>query len=438
MLSGVTGRARGALLARGITPTQLALFSWPAVNAATFAFARVGEVVTIDRVWIPLLAIAVAWRDRDDALRPPGRPTRWILILGGLFALTYGIRAVLTTGEALGSLHTWFDAILLPLLLLAVARSLVVTRDDFRRLLAGLMVAGAVLAVIGILEFELDFQLATRSGGVPRVDHAIHRIRVSGPYSDPEIFALTLVVAYSATLGWIQLSSYRQRYWVGGLAVVLELTAIGITFFRAAWLAAAIITILCFAPRRRGVLRLAGAIALIAVLAGLLIIAAGGSHDLTTRLTNSQNVLGRVATAEQDLNVFSTRPVFGVGVGEFENHVTKETSAEVGGVAALPQPHNSYLGLLAEQGVVGVVPFVLLTFAVWWLIRASGKRFSDPADRIAVACVMASGIAYIVFSVTLTMLPYGPSNGFMTLMIGGLAGLLDGAPARAGEPPAGG
>ena len=422
-LAGLVAAVLFGVFAASRDLARWGLIAWPALGALAYPFLRAGSLLTFDRLWIPALTAGVAWWVPRG--RTPASPqTRLVLTLAAVFTLSFGLRAW-TSSSGLGAMQTWVDAILLPSVVLLVARELIRTRDDFRRLLGGLAVAGGILAVIALLEFGLGFELASRSGGAARFDQAIDLTRVSGPYPDPEILCLALLVCYAATLGWVQLSRRPDRFLGGGILVALELTAIGITFFRAAWISAAIVTILCLALRRVRAIRLFWSAALLGSLVIVLALGLGTSQDLTTRLGDRQNVSGRIATWKQDLNVFAEHPAFGVGVNGFTASTTATTAAEFGGVQALDYPHNSYLGLLAEQGVVGLLPFLALTFAVWWLVRAFRRRSSALEDRVAAACVTGAAIAYVVMSVTLTMLPFGPSNALMALLVGGLAGRAD-------------
>jgi O-antigen ligase len=215
--------------------------------------------------------------------------------------------------------------------------------------------------------------------------------------------------------------------------VLVELAAIVITYFRAAWIAAVIIIVCAVAYRFRSGLRPATVVAVVAVLA---LVAFGLSRieSVTKRLENSENVTGRIATWGQDLNVFATAPAFGVGVEDFTASTSDSTDVVVSGVRALDQPHSSYLGLLAEQGVVGFLPFLVLTFAVAWMVRALRKRSADDAIAAIRACLLGAGLAFLVMSLTLTLLPRGSSSALFALLIGGAAAQLDRLGARERRP----
>jgi len=94
--------------------------------------------------------------------------------------------------------------------------------------------------------------------------------------------------------------------------------------------------------------------------------------------------------------------------------------------------------VLAEQGLVGFVPLLLLTFAVWRLIRGLGRRAASEDVRVLVGVLSGAAIGYLLMSLTLAMLPYSPSNLFFAALLGVAAGRLDSLTAvrpRAAEGP---
>lgn len=401
----------------------LALLAWAPLSAAAYPFLRIGDpaTVTFDRVWVGALGIWTLLNLRSGVTR--SRPADAVAAIALLFAVTFGIRAALTSGDTLTVMKVWLDAIVLPVILLFAARRLIAGIREWQLLAASLAIAGLILAAIGIAEFIFDFELATRSGGTPFYDEAIDRVRVSGPYPLTEIYALALVTCFAATLCWLRLRGDGPLSLPAAIAVV-ELAAIGATYFRAAWIAAILVALCAFAYRLRTGFRPVAVLALVAAVAALAF-AATRIDSVSTRLENSDNVTGRLATWGQDLNVFATAPVFGVGVEDFTASTSESTDVVINGVRALDQPHSSYLGLLAEQGVVGFLPFLALTVAVWWLIRSFRKVAGGEAEAAIWACLLGAGLAFLILSLTLTLLPRGSSSAFFALLIGAAAAQLD-------------
>jgi hypothetical protein len=416
----------------GSEAALFALLAWAPLSAALYPFLRVGDpaTITFDRVWIAAIGVWTLFNLGTGAWR--SRAANVVVGMAAVFVVSFGVRAALTPGDTSTVMKVWVDAIVLPAILLVAARRLITGIREWRLLMAALALTGLILALIGIAEYVFDFELATRSGGTPFFDDAIDRVRVSGPYPLTEIYALSLLACLAATLCWMRLRGKGLLSWPTAL-VLIELAAIVITYFRAAWIAAVIIIVCAVAYRFRTGLRPA---AVVAIVAGLAVIGFGLSRiePVTTRLENSDNVTGRIATWGQDLNVFATAPVFGVGVEDFTASTSESTDVVVSGVRALDQPHSSYLGLLAEQGVVGFLPLLLLTVAVAWMIRALRKRSMDDDVAAIRACLIGAGLAFLVMSLTLTLLPRGSSSALFALLIGGAAAQLDRFAARGPRP----
>lgn len=95
------------------------------------------------------------------------------------------------------------------------------------------------------------------------------------------------------------------------------------------------------------------------------------------------------------------------------------------GVQSVPYPHDSFLQTLAEDGVVGLAALLVASLAIWRLIRDYRRRSRSDADMLFGAALTGAALAYVAYSVTLAMLPFGPSNQFFAVLLGIAAGRLD-------------
>jgi O-antigen ligase len=162
------------------------------------------------------------------------------------------------------------------------------------------------------------------------------------------------------------------------------------------------------------------------------------NKTIASRVNNTENISGRLATYKEGLEIFRSAPVFGVGVGRYTDVAQTRSPAEVWGVQAVQWPHSSYVGLLAEQGAVGFLPLLLISFAFWRLLVAlRAISFWSRESTVLLGTVTGAVLAYLIMSLTLTMLPYEPSNTFFAAFIGAACGRLDslvhGAPKTAAE-----
>jgi O-antigen ligase len=382
--------------------------------------------VSFDRVLIAGMASWLILRSEPREWSPAGRRMGFCLVL---LLVVYGIRAGLTSpfGQATpvqgnvrnAAINTWIDALVLPVLLYFIVGRFAHNLERCRQLAGGMAVAGALLGLIGFAEKLVGFQLASLSGGAERIDAdtAIAVVRISGPYSVPEVYALVLLVCLAATLWWTIQRGPLFYAW-GALAVTLELAGLGVTLFRAAWIGAIVILISGFGLRPRRALRLVVILLLASVALSLGLLAVRNNTEVQNRIKNTKNIDGRLATYEQAVTIFKLKPVTGVGVGQFQNAQNFVPVTMVNGVEAVASPHNSFLGLLAEQGIVGLTPFLLCVIAAWRLLAELRRRARARADLVLWGCVVGACLAYLVMSLTLTMLPYGPSNAFFAILLG--------------------
>lgn len=437
----------GLLLVAGATVVALfilvtelrhtALMWWAVLSPLLYPFVRLPAnqpYFTFDRLWLgAMLAGLVAI---------PGKvyrsnATRLFLVALVWLAAAYVIRSFFTPSSYTGyipvtlqdNLRVAFDALILPIGIFVAVNRWSRTERRCHQYAAALAIGGGVLATIGIAQRVLGFELASRTGGEVRLDESVvtsagsYLLRVSGPYPDPEPYALGLLLCLAATLYWVQ--ARRGTTWLPGLLLIgVQLTAIGLTFFRVAWIAALIIVVAAFGirPKRAGRL-----FVVVGLVAAVTVVAVGQlratSEEVSQRLDNSRNAYSRAATYQAGIDMFRRDPLTGVGVNQFSAAVS--TLPTVSGVRAEPVPHSSYIGMAAEQGLWGLVPLLVVTGSGWYLIRTLRRTTTSRSDTLLVAAATGAAIAYILMSVTLTMLPYAPSNWFFAVLLGMVAARVD-------------
>jgi O-antigen ligase len=382
--------------------------------------------VTFDRVWV-LAALSLVFFTRRQA--PVAGATRLLLFLFGLLAVTYGLRAMTTTGPHLGydAKLLWLDVVVVPLILFAAAAKLVVTRDETLRIAGAIAIGGVLLACIGLAEKVANFELATRAGGSVRDDGGL--LRISGPYPAPEPYALALLIALAATLYWVQA---RRAYLIGSIAIGLEALAIGFTYFRTAWICGVlVVAISLMRPGRHA--RTIIILAYIALIAGLAFGVLESSRQFSARVHNTQNINARLATYDQAISIFRSKPLYGVGIDQYVNVASQLPATAVNGVASVDYPHDSYLGVLAETGIVGLAPLLAATIAVWLVLKRMRRRMTTGTDAMLATSVTAAALAYFLMSLPLYMFTYGMSNAAFALLLGVACGRLGAAEGERGR-----
>jgi hypothetical protein len=411
------------------------LVAWPPLAVAGYLlvrFPRGHPIVTFDRLWIGGLLAYILLAHRSV---PSAATSRFMKIGLGVFIAAFGIRAIATSTDLSGPIRTWIDSIVVPTILFVAVSRYATTRERTQRFALSLMIAGGLLGAIGLAERIVGFELASLSGGERRYDDVIGATRISGPYSVPETYALSLIICLAATLYWLQ-SRGRGPYIWGILIVALEISGIAFSYFRAAWIGALLVAIgsLGIRPRRFG--------RTVAVAVGIGSLAFVGTTQLEqhnkafeARAKNTDNIYGRLATYDQGIQLFKGAPLAGVGIDQYSTVVLKHGPVVFHKVRSVTTPHSSFIAVLAEQGLFGFVPLILLGGGIWLVLRRLRAVASTSEEGVLAGSMAGAAAGYLIMSLTLTMLPYEPSNAFFAAFLGLTVGRLD---VRSAETSRGG
>jgi O-antigen ligase len=218
--------------------------------------------------------------------------------------------------------------------------------------------------------------------------------RAVGPFGNPNYFGHFLAAAIALAIAWSVVARDRWQRWV--LVVAAFVIGYGLTLSLSRGAIAAMlagILVLAFARSR------ALGVALVVVgLAAVLVIypafiqwrlenldgSATGSAYLALEASDSSR-LDAVLAGPQ---LFLTAPLFGIGFGQYSEQSSQFTSQHfsIGS-------HNWYMSVLAEQGLVGAVLWLLLLGTVAY------KLWHRPAPArwvgFAVLGVFAAGSAFV-------------------------------------------
>jgi putative inorganic carbon (HCO3(-)) transporter len=373
----------GAPLAVGLgiaagTHPFLALAGAGAVLLALLVLLRAETVLLV-------LVAALPW---EGALAYPSEEVSAVKVLGVLLFAAWLVRALvqptpLRVSPALG----WAA-----LLGLAVGLSLLFAPDPAQSVLDSLRYA------LFIIFFFLVLQLTSTAEQVRRIVRVmvlssaaaaayglygflvVGLERAAGPIVDPNDFAYLMICVLP--LGVYLLLSERRHRLLWTTCCVLMLGATLATLSRGALVGLAALAPWAVATRRvpvKGVLLgfavliSAGALAFTA-LAPML-------HDrleAKSRIAD-KNVTARQALWSAALRMWEDRPLTGVGPGRFGI----EAPAYVRNnplVIERPVTHNSYLNVLAELGVLGLVAFVGMLGSSWRLLARARRRAREALD----------------------------------------------------------
>ncbi len=404
--------------------------AWIAVEGLAFPFLRYPlnhDVLTFDRFIVPALGVGMLFTARRE-LTSRGD---MVVKAFALFVVAYGLRAFLThslpspPGYGPFASYTpesdWLDQAAIPFIVFCVAAQ-TTTGARWQRLCSAIVFLGVTVAVLGILEWLFGFNLSTESGFVPFLDPFAGVVRVGGPYPDPSTYGGVLTVCTVVTAYWMQA---RRAYLIGGAALAVEVLGLAPSFTKTIWGAAFVALVVVLGIRRGRSSRAAFVGIYGAIVVGVLYALLQNQHAVAERVTGSNaNVVTRVGDYAQGLLIWQHWPWFGAGIQQFIPAQALVHPVTIGGIAATPSAHNTFISVLAEAGLFGFLPLLFLVYAIVALIRACRRWAITEEEQLFSTMVLAAAIGYFLISMTLVEIYYPEATVVLALVLGAAAGRM--------------
>ncbi|TXS40441.1 O-antigen ligase domain-containing protein [Streptomyces sp. uw30] len=331
--------------------------------------------------------LVVLWALVDTVLRARRPLTRTAAVVFGLPVVGIAVAAAgaVTASDAITGLARYLQVfVLIPVAVMLLVRD----RRGARLLLWSLVGLALWQGAIGVKQY-LTGTGASYQGAF---------IRAVGTFGPSDVMGMATVVALGAVAATglaLGAPQRRQRILATGCVLVL-LVPLALSFSRGAWIATALAcgAQLLMAGVRRAAKVFAAAVAASVVLVGGLGVGASALQERLTSITQvtdapDQSVIDRYTMWAAAAGMWREHPVTGVGLKAFpayrDGHASLALSSgsdtEGAGQAyrrqPLLSPHNMYLLLLSEQGMLGLVTvagswLALLVCAVRRLRRSGG------------------------------------------------------------------
>jgi len=155
------------------------------------------------------------------------------------------------------------------------------------------------------------------------------------------------------------------------------------------------------------------------------------------RLINLPNVEGRLATWGLITKEVRKAPVFGVGLHNTRD-ILRKTKGSFGKAESFTSPHNSYLSLLVELGIVGLLAYLAIVASI---IRMGLRLYREGAhyrDRWRGLTIIAIMVAYHVPSLFEHLIYHANlMHVYVYVVVGAIAGPYSNSrsvPAPNGSP----
>jgi putative inorganic carbon (HCO3(-)) transporter len=331
---------------------------------------------------------------REASTGPAGRGTfaeLWLPRALAAFVVLYAVQALYSEDFSKGLQEVCF--FLIPFTLVY---GLLREVDWDRRLLTwvlGLIAAEAIAFVlIGSVEY------ASRSlfwnEAVIRSNEFHTYFRVNSVFWDPNIYgrylALVLVVVTTAVL-WIR---DRRAFWLLCGAILLLWIGLAQTFSQSSFIAL-LAGLALLAALRWSWRWTLGVVVVGAVGAALVVILVGGKGFNFSRL--NLDTSGRANLVSGGADLFSERPLWGYGSGSFQDAYRDHHE---GNKAPVTISHTEPVTVGAEQGLIGLVVYIVLVVVALWTMAAGlwgrDRDRGPPHVFIARAAVLAAFVALLV------------------------------------------
>jgi O-antigen ligase len=397
----------GALLAAPELAVYLLVFAVPFGSLLPLAVGG-ANVTAADGLlllaWLLYLARGVARRRIELRIPPLTLPFLFFIL-----AAAVSITVAQSLADSLSELAKWIE-------MLAAYWLVAQWFDDRRveRLLAVMFLAGLSEGLLGVYQyyFRVGPEGFLLFGGT--------NLRAYGTFEQPNPYAgylgLILPLAFGTGLG-ILISARRRGQQFGRRVVTLRqlallglaalsfavmLAALVFSYSRGAWVGVAaavgVTALLALVRSRRAAAFALGLAVVVAMVIGLgeinvvpNVIAERfatvgdyfGFEDVRGVRVNDDNfaIVERRAHWQAALAMFEDSPWLGVGFGNYAAAYPKYALPKW--ADPLGHAHNYYLNVLAEAGVVGLVPYLILWLALAWVLWRAARRAQGWAVGVA-------------------------------------------------------
>ncbi|MFE6172311.1 O-antigen ligase family protein [Streptomyces sp. NPDC056464] len=314
--------------------------------------------------------------------------TRTALMVFGLPVVGIAVAAAgaMTAGDAITGLARYVQVfVLVPVAVLLLVRD----RRDIRPVLWSLVGLALWQGAIGVKQY-LTATGASYQGA---------NIRAVGTFGPSDVMGMANVVALGivAATGLALGARERRQRVVAALCALALLLPLALSFSRGAWIATAVAcgAQLLLAGLRGAAKVFAAAAAVTVVLVGGFGVGATALEERLTSITQvtdapDQSVIDRYTMWAAAADMWHEHPVSGVGLKAYPAHrdghasLALSSGSDTGGAGQafrrqpLLSPHNMYLLVLSEQGLLGLLTVVgswlaLLLLALRRMRRTGGR-----------------------------------------------------------------
>jgi O-antigen ligase len=322
-----------------------------------------------------------------------------------LFFIMGALEVVLRSSSKGSELLIFFDEYGIPFLLFVAAKTLFHSAADIKKLVGALFLLGLYLALHGTYQFLAYGDLATAYESGPETLGHLLEGRAVGPFSNSAFYGGILTYAF----GWT-LYLFRSERWAHAkLFIIIGLGMIGLAIFfslsRAVWVSFLVSLFLVQVFDRKWRKPFALCLGALLLLSFFFVSFRGSEPSrFKERFGAADTIHQRLASYRATILMILAKPFVGYGRGDDPfftgraEFLAKVDSPWVGAAADMGPPHNQYLYMLVQYGLVGLVLYGAIVFNI---IRSGASLMrmfpdSESAQRQFVICFWGMLAAYLV------------------------------------------
>jgi O-antigen ligase len=373
-----------------------------------------------------ILAIFIRWAlfgERPNRITVPGI----LLIAYGLVGLGSLLYAV-DSSAVMAALDDYVKNAAIALVAIAVLRN----PAQFRHVIWTLLIVGIFLGALSVLQY-LTKNYSGVYGGfavakLMNITTGVNDYRLTGPVGDPNFFAQVMLVL--GLLGVERLFHERTPLLrsLAGVSAGLSILTVVFTFSRGAFIALSLALVMYFLlyppkPVQVVALLILG-IALFAFIPSTYYDRVLTIQDIFPTQNGFINVKqdaaiqGRASENLTALVMFAKNPLFGVGLSNFP--ILYQDYTKSLGLAPSSQqraPHDLYLEVAAETGIVGLIAFMAIVVLAYRSILLARKKAINERDSEYTDMITGFGIAFTGYMLA-AFFVHGAYPRYFYLLIG--------------------
>jgi O-antigen ligase len=372
-----------------------------------------------------LMIIFLRWMLYNE--KPAGWMQATIMIMFyGLIGLATMLYAADVSRVTSGVTSYFKDAIIVVVIVILLRDHITLHRAIWALLAAGIFMATLTTFQQLTGTFTNDYWGFAKAGLQQIVEGEANDYRIAGPIGDPNFYSQVLLVLVPISMDrmWNEKKKWLRLLAMWSLGVCVF--SIFFTFSRGAFISMIIIIGIMLVRRPPRPIVLLATLAILIPLIGML------PESYTARLKTIPDAIpglstkdireeasfrGRSSAQQAGILMFLDHPILGLGVGNFGFHY-QEYSQGLGldGSRWDQAPHNLYLEIVTEKGLVGLSVFVLLLYLVYRGIKRAGANFIQAGLPDYAGMVMAFWIGMIGYLIAATFLQLSYPRFFWVLI----------------------